>query len=283
MTNRIASLLLLGILSYVALADEAPASRAHYLANGGVMIEHGDTKILFDPLFRNDYGQYDLVPPEMEAALFEGSTPWDGIDAIFISHHHEDHFDAALMLEFLVARANIELYAPRQAITALQALVNTPDAAVFDRMHSIALENSAAASRFEMGDLLIDAVRIPHSGWPDRHSTVENIVFRVTLDEATTVMHFGDADPRDEHFAKNAEHWHQRHTDLALPPYWFFLSPEGRNVLVGRIKATQTVGVHVPTRMPDDAANRPAEFRGFDLFTRPGETRAIFSSTVAPP
>lgn len=35
------------------LADEG---RSLYMANEGLLVEHGDTKIVFDPLFRNDYG-----------------------------------------------------------------------------------------------------------------------------------------------------------------------------------------------------------------------------------
>ena len=104
---------------------------------------------------------------------------------------------------------------------------------------------------------------------------IENIAFRVTLDDATTVLHLGDADPRMEHFSGNAEHWNARHTHLALPPFWFFLSPEGRAVVSEHLQPGLVIGVHVPTRMPDDPAKRPSEFAGFDLFTEPGETRSI--------
>lgn len=270
--------LLLGLLPSLALADETPTSRAHYLANAGVMIEYGDTKILFDPLFSNDYDQYDSVPPDMEAALFSGSAPWDGIDAVFVSHHHEDHFDPALMLQFLNAHADIELYAPQQAVAALRATAGVASDAVFERVHSIALQTGDAASNFTTGELLIEAIRLPHSGWPDRHSDIENIVFRVTLDDATTVMHFGDVAARDEHYAQYADHWNRRHTDLALPPAWLLLTPHGRRVLTERIRATHAIGIHVYSRIPDDAEDRPAEYRGVDLFTRPGETRDISSA-----
>lgn len=35
---------------------QAHDSTAYYMANEGLMVVHGDTKILFDPLFRNSYG-----------------------------------------------------------------------------------------------------------------------------------------------------------------------------------------------------------------------------------
>ena len=37
-------------------------SRAQYMANEGLMVVQGDTKVVFDPLFRNSYGQYQLLP-----------------------------------------------------------------------------------------------------------------------------------------------------------------------------------------------------------------------------
>ena len=99
--SQVLTLITLAVLSTATIADNEQTWRVHYLANAGVMIARGDTKILFDPFFRNDYGQYDLVPPEMEAELFAGLPPWDGIDAIFISHHHDDHFDPAVVMKYL--------------------------------------------------------------------------------------------------------------------------------------------------------------------------------------
>ena len=54
------------------------AASAQYLANEGLMVVHGETKVVFDPLFRNGYGQYQLLPKPMEEALFAGEAPFDG-------------------------------------------------------------------------------------------------------------------------------------------------------------------------------------------------------------
>ena len=127
----------------------------------------------------------------------------------------------------------------------------------------------------EMEGLQIEAVRIPHSGWPRGRKNVENIVFRVTLNDDITVLHLGDADPNDVHFSRDAEHWAKRHLHLALPPYWFFNSTDGPAVLKDRLKPNHSIGIHVPDRMPDEPSERPLEFQGFDLFTEPGESRTI--------
>jgi L-ascorbate metabolism protein UlaG (beta-lactamase superfamily) len=237
------------------------------------MIARGDTKILFDPFFRNDYGQYDLVPQKMEAALFAGTPPWDGIDAIFISHHHSDHFDPAIVMNYLQRWPTVKLYAPQQAVDVLLAQEDAPSKSLLDRVHGLELERDSAAAQLDMDGLLIEAVRIAHGGWPSRHADIANIVFRVTLDNATTVMHMGDADAGREHYAPHISYWQARATDLALVPVWLMLTDKGRYVLDEHVAAEHEIGVHVFKSVPSNPANRPANFEGLDIFTQPGESR----------
>ena len=114
-------LVVFGSLNTV-LASEDHAT-AQYLANEGLMVTHNQTKILFDPLFRNSYGQYLLLPDDMEAALFAGEPPFDGIDAVFISHYHGDHFSPADILRLLKSQPGIHLYAPSQAVDGMREVV----------------------------------------------------------------------------------------------------------------------------------------------------------------
>ena len=265
--------IIISILFAASSAADEQTWLAHYLANAGVMIERGDTKILFDPFFRNDYGQYDLVPVETEADLFAGSPPWDGIDAMFVSHHHDDHFDPAVVMSYLRRWPEVKLYAPEQTVDALLALNDAPSESELERMHSIKLERDSAAVQMEMDGLLVEAVRIAHGGWPNRHADVENIVFRVTLDNATTVMHLGDADAGREHYSPHESHWKARATDLALVPVWLMLTDKGRFVLNEYVDAEHAIGVHVYKSVPDQPEDRSADFEGLDIFTQPGETR----------
>lgn len=252
----------------------APA-KAQYLANASVLVTHGDTKVVFDPLYRNDFGQYRLLAPQTERALFDGSGPFDGLDAVFVSHYHEDHFSAVDVLKLLEARPGLRLFAPAQAVAGMREVSAERLAAVAPRVHAIALAYQDAPVTLTEGSLVVDAVRIPHSGWPTRQQHVENIAFRVTLDAATTVVHLGDADTSDAHFARDDAHWQRRRTHVAFPPYWFLTSAEGRRVLDQRIGAARSIGVHVPADVPSQSGRRAPELRGHDLFTVPGEVREI--------
>ncbi len=283
--NRWLILVLSTLCPYTAVSADSAAS-AFYLANEGVMVVHGETKILFDPLFNNAYGRYELLPGEMKDALFAGEPPFDGVDAVFVSHFHGDHFSPAEMLAFLKLRRDIRLYAPEQAVSAMRNLASADDASVFERITSfdlaygddpITLFEGQAGSETgapHEAQLSIDVAYLPHSGWPKSMLDVQNLSFRVTLNDATTVLHMGDADTKDAHFQPHAAYW-QRHIDVAFPPYWYFSSSNGRYVLENRLKPDLSIGIHVPKEMPDKAQDRPEAYQGYDLFTIPGETREI--------
>ena len=103
---------------------------------------------------------------------------------------------------------------------------------------------------------------------------VQNIAFRVTLDNESTTVHLGDSDARDVHFASDADYWEEQPADLALPPYWFFLTEQGPAILDERIGAGHAIGIHVPASFSDSSLI-PAELEGRDLFTSPGEGRTF--------
>lgn len=268
--NRIVScILIFGVAASTFGQDE---SSIQYLANEGVMVTHAETSILFDPLFNNSYGQYQLVPPDMREAIMTGAPPYDSVDAVFISHYHEDHFSAVDVLRLLKERNEINLYAPTQVVIALREISAEGDENVFERVTGLDLEYGDSPVSIRTENMTIDAVIIPHSGWPTARTDVQNIVFRVTLDDSSTVMHMGDADARNIHFAADEEYWEEVRVHLALPPYWFFDSGDGREILENRINIQHSIGIHAPARFvnPEDI---PAGLSRYEIFTRPGEGR----------
>ena len=261
------------LLLLVALgACKHPDSTLQYLANEGVAVFHDDTTLLFDPLFSNDYGVYALVPDSTRDALFAGAPPFENITAVFVSHYHGDHFDPADMLRLLQQHTTTQLYAPQQAIDAMKAAAGPKHAPVFERTTALQLSYEDAPQSIRSGEILIEAFFVPHSGWPVRLTDVQNIAFRVTVDEEASVAHLGDADPNLIHFELHREQWHEHTTDVALPPYWFFNSSMGNQILQEYVRPKHSTGIHVPSSFADPA-NIPADLESFDLFTRPGEAR----------
>ncbi len=273
MRRALAALLVACLLSGQATHAQDEA-RAMYLANQGVLVTAGDTGILFDPLFDADFGQFQLVPAELHAAMLAGEPPFDGVAAVFVSHAHGDHFSAEMMLEYLRRQPSVRLYAPVQATRMLRQMAYE-DADVLSRVTGIALEHGDEPFTTRVGNLDIGAVRLPHSGWPDRMTDIENLAFRVALNGNVVVEHYGDADPTLTHFEANTSHWESTNPAVALPPYWFFLSPEGRQIVDEYIRPAQAIGTHAPVELPPYPATRTPEFQAYDLFRVPGETRTI--------
>lgn len=255
-------------LAGLAQADDDVV--AQYLANAGVLIAHGETKIVFDPLFDQDFGTYELVPEDIQTALFAGAPPFDGLDAVFVSHHHGDHFSPERMVKLLIAHPDLQLFGPPQAINSMA--VDTADLA--DRLHVVELDLDGTFTQI-VGGIAVSAVRIHHSGWPTRHADIENIAFSVSLNKTATVLHMGDAHTDPTFFENRAEYWAAQQLQLALPPYWFFMSNGGQKILDEHIHADEVIGVHVPSNMPDSPAQYPEEIRGRTLFSVPGEEKRI--------
>ncbi|PKG98495.1 MBL fold metallo-hydrolase [Paraglaciecola sp. MB-3u-78] len=254
----------------LALAHQSSIT---YVANEAVLITNGDKKVLFDPFFHQAFGTYQLVPAETKQAIFSAAPPFDKLTAIVISHAHGDHFAADEVLKYMLKHPTTQLIAPEQAVTELMALTGAKP--ILTQVTSVKLAFNQAPKTFEVAGLMIDAVRIPHAGWPSR-AEVENLVFRVTLNNqgtSTTVMHMGDADPDDDHFLPYKDHWQKRVSDAALPPYWFYFSAEGRDILTNILNVKNSIGIHVPIKIPDRLKSS-----GQDYFSKPGELRKLDES-----
>ena len=262
----------------VAVAHDA-GGEATYLGNEGVLVSHGDVKVLFDAFYADSYNTYLLVPEDIQKALLAGRAPYDDIDALFVSHVHGDHFTAGPTLAFLRAHPEVHLYGPTEAVAALLAAAratgDTDEAvdALRARLTGFDLEPADEPERARLGSVAVEVVAVPHSGG-DSMAHVRNLVFRVTLSDWPSVMHFGDATTEESDFSRHQAHWDAQPLDMAFPPYWFFAREEGRRILDERIRARQVIGIHTPAA---SLGKGPAwrNKLGRDLFTDPGESRPM--------
>ena len=260
-----------------ALIEMAPAaaaahgpSDAHYLGNEGIMVVRGDTKILFDAFYAESFnGTYSLVPDAIEAKMMEGEEPYHGVDAIFISHIHPDHFNSRKTIAYMRAHPNVRLYAGIDVVGALRAADASSDP-LMQRVTAVHVVQGAPPAKYDVGGLAVEAFPIPHSGG----NPAANYAFRVQIDGATTVMHMGDAIDDDHYYTPYQKDFDAKRTDVAFPPYWLLMTDSGKKILQQRIKAVKSIGIHVDAeerKHPDQTRKEV----GADLFIEPGETRPI--------
>lgn len=253
------------------VADDA--ATAHFLANEALLVEAGETKILFDPLYSQSYNTYPLVDPAIRAAIMAGEAPFDGVDAVFISHIHGDHFDAEDLNAYLAAHADVLAIIPFQASLEMRQASNWQ--ADFEaRLNVMPFVASAQTLDLADGDIRVEAVHIPHAGGA-RRAHIQNMAYRVTLNGQAVVMHLGDATPDAAPYQAQEAHFQARTTHRAFPPYWLTASWGGELVRT-RINAETVTGIHVPIRLPG-AITASQE----DYFTRPLETRGVHAHADA--
>jgi len=270
MSAHVARSLLLAML-LIGPAEAHEQSRVTYIGNEGVMVARGGTKVLFDAFYADSYDTYLLVPEAIGDAMLAGVAPYDGIDAVFVSHVHGDHFSPAPMIAYLRAQPEVRLYAPKQVVDVLRKSGLADGDPAMARVVSIDLQPTDRARTLSVDGLEIDVVAIPHEG---DLPGIQNYSWRVTLDGETTVIHLGDAGAVVANFERHREHFAARTHDAAFPPYWWFEREAGCSVLDNYIRGSQTIGIHFPA----GAMGRGDQVRsrlGVDLFTDPGETREI--------
>ena len=241
-----------------------------YLGNEALFINVNNNKILFDPFFHDNISIYQLVPDFLKSKINNGIAPFNHINVIFISHAHRDHFAVDEVIKYLLKFPDTKLVAPQQAIDKVTAHLTKGDTSISpERLIGVKLGFGDQPWQLHLDGLTIDAVRIPHAGWPSR-ADIENIVFRVTLNDSSTIMHMGDADPDDNHYLPYRAFWQKQKTDINFPPYWFLYSAEGRDILDNIIGAKTNVGIHVPMEVP-----RQLIQSGRNYFSKPGENKSL--------
>lgn len=252
---------------------DGAASTVTSILNAGVQAQmhraNGTAKFLFDPLYDNHFGSLAEMDAALIDAIISGQSPYDGVDAVFVSHAHGDHFSAEYLNRMMAAQSDILVIAPEPAVEAMQGH-KLWQASFAERITPVALKNGDAPLTFEIAGANVEALRTPHAGWPDRHSAVHNITYRVSGSDGARIMHLGDADPAEEHFAPHSEFFQAKRTGLAMVPFWFLNANVPANRIDQTLNTQSAVGIHVPAKTPQWLIDS-----GKTYFSEPGKMLEI--------
>jgi L-ascorbate metabolism protein UlaG (beta-lactamase superfamily) len=226
-------------------ADGAVAVR--YVANSGMLVEAGGHRFLFDAPVREGIAPYATSADAERRLLESASPPYDRIDAILVTHWHEDHF-------------NPEAVAAHLARSPRTVFVSSPE--VVDRLRRAApglraqlvravLPAPGASSAIQIGGARVHVLRLRHN--PTRRVPAEHVGFLVESGEV--VLHVGDADPVADNFAALAS---LSRPDIALLPFWYVTDRENRAMTERRIRPRRVVAMHAP---PGDVARISRDLR----------------------
>ncbi|RJE77145.1 hypothetical protein BGP78_09930 [Pseudoalteromonas sp. MSK9-3] len=265
--NKISSIItIIFMLFSGSITAKSISASAQYLGNEGVLITHNNKKVLFDPIFKQNYNRFTLVPQEIKEKLINSAAPFNTINAIFVTHDHADHFHAAEVSEYLQKHKEVQLIAPTQV---MKKLALQPNYQQFKpQLHEVSLNIGDKPISFNINSIDAEAVRIPHTGWPKR-TEIENIVYRVTID-GVTVLHLGDADINPQHYTPYAKFWADKITHHAFIPEVFAVDEHSTTSAKVHLNARNITYVHIPMQVPDKI-----KALAVDYFATPGEKRTL--------
>jgi L-ascorbate metabolism protein UlaG (beta-lactamase superfamily) len=237
-----------------------------YLANMGVLVERGDTRIVIDGLHHGGLREYAAVPPALLDALEQARAPFPALTLALTTHRHLDHFDAHSMAARLAADSGAVYLAAREAVDTLHARTTLRDP--HPRVRAV-LPPGQGETRFALGGVELAVLDLPHNPTPSRR--VANVGFLLDLG-GFRILHVGDADPDPARF--DPHRLSQRAVDVAIVPFWFLTSAD--DAVRRSIGARLWVATHVP---PADTAAVRREVRaripGALVLTAPGERHRL--------
>jgi L-ascorbate metabolism protein UlaG (beta-lactamase superfamily) len=248
-----AAVVAMGTVALAAVAVQpgrAPRStEVRYVANSGMLVTVDGRRFLIDAPIREGIPPYATSPAEERALLEHARPPYADVDAILVTHWHEDHFSAEAVAA-LLARS------PRTILISSPEVVNR----VHDVLPSLPLSRVRAilpdpgrSQRVEIGGVAVHVLRIRHN--PTRAGRFPEQHVGFLIGTADTVLHVGDADPTAENFAGLSS---LPAVDVACLPFWYASDAGNRRMVGTTIRPRRIVAMHVP---PGDVETVSAAIR----------------------
>ena len=247
------------VQQHFSFAKERPLELT-YVANMGVLVGSGDTKVLIDALFDKPNPEYRAPAPETLERIMTGAAPFDGVDLVLVTHDHPDHFDAGLAVRYLETHSEPLLLAPADAVEAMRRAA-ADWAKIGPRVVAIDLKVGEKETK-DLKGVPLTACRTLHSG--DRDAPM-NLMFLFELG-GRRVWHEGDTNGKPDVFQGFG--LGGAPVDLAIVHYWFPLEPQCARFLQEVLAPGHIALTHLPIRLEGDAPGKIDQVRHFykDIF-----------------
>lgn len=237
------------------LTDALPAPQSipevRYIANSGMLVSTGGRRFLIDAPIREGIVPYATSSADERERLEGSLAPYDNIDAILVTHWHEDHFSADAVARHL-ARSPRTLFISSPEV--VDRLRQAAPALPTSQLRAIA-PPPGSVEQVDVGGVPVRVLRIRHN--PTRRLPEQHVGFLIGT--GPTVLHVGDADPAADNFALLRG---LPNVDLALLPFWYVFDEKNRRFVADSIRPARVIAMHVP---PGDAEKIAATLRAANV------------------
>ena len=229
------------LIASTALLQGAPRHtpqddlQLRYVANAGMLLSLEGRKFLIDAPIREGITPYATSPEHERRLLEAASPPYDNVDAILITHWHEDHFSAEAVAAHMSRNARAVFISSAEVVERIRAVAPTLDAT---RLRAVVPE-PGESQQVDVGGVAVRVLRIRHN--PTRRLPEQHVAFLIGTGHP--VLHVGDADPTVANFAIMRR---LPGVDLALLPFWYVQGESNRRMVAEAIRPKRIVGMHLP-------------------------------------
>ena len=232
------------ILSLLLCHGAAADVTITQLANGGVILSDGETRVMIDGMVVERYSVYAGLPPEAAEDFRQVSDEFEGIDLVLASHRHHDHNQPAFACDFMQNSGGTRLVTSAEVIGLMRekcrAFVTSSE-----RVEAVDPQPGEPVV-LEEGGARVSVFRLSHG--KRKYARIENFAHLVELG-GTRLLHIGDG-------AMDAQAFELAGlagvaADVAFIPIWFFQPGPGEQVIQTYLDAPFKFAVQVP---PDEAA-----------------------------
>lgn len=221
-----------------------------YVANMGVLVGAGGTKVLIDALFDKPHPDYRAPSPETLEKIMKGKTPYDGVKLALVTHNHPDHFAAGVAVRFLESRPEAVLVVPADAAAEMRkAAADWPK--LESRVVSFDLKPGEKEAR-NIAGIPLTVVRTLHSGGGE---SPMNLMYLFEVG-GRRIFHEGDSTGKPEVFQGFG--LESAPLDLAVVHFWFPLEPNMSKYLQEVFQPDHIALGHLPIRLESDAPGKIA-------------------------
>lgn len=245
------------------------------LANEGVIIDDGATRIMIDGLVVEPYALYGGLPESLAKAFRDVTGLFEGIDLALASHQHHDHNQPEFACRFLQHSPRTRMLSSRQVFDLMrercrQFITTTSQVRVIDPSYGMPV-----AMREEGAE--ITAYLLSHG--TGKYARLQNLGHLVDIG-GLRILHIGDAamDPAD--FATAG--LDAVALDAALIPFWYFQPGPGMAVVRRFMDAPRKLAVHIPPGEMAEVIQYLAEtYPEVQVLAEPGESVVISTSPAS--
>lgn len=254
--------LLLG--SLISLSTLSFAQKATYIANSGVFVEVGESKILIDAFFTNGRGKFATPISTQLDAMIAGKSPYNNLSLALMTHAHPDHLSGALVAKLLTTQKKLKCLTTPQGLDSIAVTMDD-----FESIHdrTLTFPISRTWKYYNQTGLTVKTAYAKHPG--RSNARVQDLIFVITID-GKKILHLGDADMNSDRFDELKLQYES--VDIAFVPFWYMTSFYGAEVVRKYVNAKKIIAVHFPENGSEQSIAKIKQFLpDATVFQNPGQ------------